>query len=415
MPVVLLDNASLDKSSTVESEPSSKPSNVDSPSAGSTNDQSISESTHATGSTSSSSSSSSSSTSSKSTDSSTDSRDSNRDCTTTTSASGMSSTNNRTHTTSPANESSSSSSFNIIDNIKKTSNKLKSEFKKRVYNNDGSFSSLKSGAVTFATITESLSASSDEMIDSMAKTFNKFKSPRSPTSSTFETKTYDIEDEEDDEEYAWSAVPLPKSFDHVEISTPSGNVKRKAKETFSKQMSITSKNSSNDESQLLSPSSESSENSSFEEEGSRDVSLLDHSASRDDEADDNEYLSDSDTDSQQSTGSYSDDYSEMDALAALGGVMYQIGSCNFRDIKAGLADDEYSVSSETFTDPKYVKRGRSMTPRSIPSYRSFVEQSKSFLGFGDDADSQINGSASINTPTRKKTSTFFQVMFSCGG
>jgi hypothetical protein len=339
--------------------------------------------------------------------------------------------------TSQSGSSASKSSFNLLDTIKRSSNKLNREFKKRVKANGSSTSigtkSGKGGGLTFATITESLSASSEEMMESMTKTFAMFKPPESNVGSVaesrqdFESKNYDLD--EDDEEYDWTAVAVPRGFhdgapsDHSSAIMCPPSVRRDR---------LLAGRSGEDEtrieSPLHSPRSESSDDSSIgEEDGSRAVSLLDTTDSRDYASNSDGEGSGSDSDEEGDTPRSTDsvmyeDYLEMDALAAISGVVYQIGSCNFRDLKADFAadllDDDYSVGSGVFPTTE-TPRGRSTCPRTPPPMmhlleqsKGYLEQSKSYLGLSDDSD-QRNEIKAVETPQAR--TNFFQSMFSCTG
>lgn len=278
----------------------------------------------------------------------------------------------------------SKSSFNLLHTIKLSSNSINREFKKRVnqgkeYSSNGSIASIATRSTrTFTTITESLSASSEELSEAMSKTIAMFTGSQphddsfSESPQEYDEASFDLD--EDDEEYDWTAVAVPKSFINPSQSMDSDR-----------------------DSPLHSLSSDESDIESLDggEDESRDVSLLDNSASQDEESDSD---SESETYSLKSSDSiFYDEFTEMDALATLGGVVYQIGSCNFQDLKVDF-DDDYSVEGDNFRPNAKPTRTAGTANKRPPQVASFLQQ----LGFAEDSKSP-------------RAKAFFQSMFSCGG
>jgi hypothetical protein len=213
---------------------------------------------------------------------------------------------------------------------------MNSEIKKR----------MPSDQMTFTSLTQSMSQSSGEIVEVLSKQFSLFK-----TSSSGGEQEVTFETRDDGETEAFSG------FEKSEFGTKSKN--------------------SDHQIQLLDvigayPSRGSNSSvESWDEStmGSRDFSLLDTvpSGDEDDDGETAEYFDDGETatyfgdtdtaqyfgegrspDSQDTTRF--DDFAEEDGMAAIGGVLMQIGSCNFKEELASLTfeEDDYSVLSDAF-------------------------------------------------------------------
>jgi hypothetical protein len=225
----------------------------------------------------------------------------------------------------------SRSSFNFLDRIKRSSTKMNSEIKKRMPIEQ-----------TFTSITESLSQSSGEIAEVFSKQFSLFK-----TSSSGGEQEVTFETRDDGGIGAKVASPEHRTSHLHDV------IGEKSHQLSSPLHSIGSNSSveSWDESTM----------------GSREFSLLDTVPSGDedgenaeysDDGDDATYFGDTDTaqyfgdarspDSQDTTRF--DDFAEEDGMAAIGGVLMQIGSCNFKEELATLhfEEDDYSVLSDAF-------------------------------------------------------------------
>lgn len=306
---------------------------------------------------------------------------------------------------------SSNNSFKLLDKIKQTSNKLNMKFLRRGRKKDvntwkqtncGDISEPHKGEDrTFATLTETFSS---QDVSEMDRSLPMITGP-----IPFESKDeidpsyYDLDGQYDD--FEWTAVAVPKGFKRVE-STDTG---------LDAQIALTSPCAYRvtemmarfgvDGSSMASPGFNSDNSSDFGEEESRDVSLLDtdgeQSRSDNNESDDENY---SEGDSIVSDGSV-EEYTELDALAALAGAVYQIGSCNYKGILDGYDDDIDSLGSDDVIENNQQRRGRSRIPRTPPSDFNLFQQSKKFFGFVDKKSAKSTGSQGGNK-------TFLQSMFS---
>lgn len=287
---------------------------------------------------------------------------------------------------------SSKNSFKLLDKIKQTSNKLNMKFLRRGRKKDvntwerklsGNISEIhKLGDNTITTLTETFSSHD---LSEMERSNQVIKEPISfESKDAIDPGYYDVDEQYD--EYEW-AVAVPKGFKRTESSDTGLNA----------QIALTSPSASRvtemmarfgaDKSPMISPRANSDYSSDFEEDGSRDVSLIDEQSRFDGSE------SDIDNDSEVASvisNETIEDYSDLDALAALAGAVYQIGSCNFKGILDGYDDD--SICSEDLNANDRHRRGRSTAPRTLQSDLNFVQQSKNFFGFTDvstkDASSQ---------------------------
>jgi hypothetical protein len=185
---------------------------------------------------------------------------------------------------------------------------------------------------TFTSITESLSQSSGEIAEVFSKQFSLFK-----TSSSGGEQEVTFETRDDGGIGAKVASPEHRTSHLHDV------IGEKSHQLSSPLHSIGSNSSveSWDESTM----------------GSREFSLLDTVASGD-EDDEATYFGDADTaqyfddarspDSQDTTRF--DEFAEEDGMAAMGSVLMQIGSCNFKEELATLnfEEDDYSVLSDAF-------------------------------------------------------------------
>lgn len=207
--------------------------------------------------------------------------------------------------------------------------------------------------MTFTSLTQSLSQSSGEIAEVLSKQFSLFK-----TSSSGGEQEVTFETRDDGETEAF------RSFGKSEFGIKSTNPDHRT----SQLLDVIGANS---------PVHSIGSNSSVESwdestMGSREFSLLDTvpSGDEDDEDTDGEtaeyfddgetatYFGDTDTaqyfgegrspDSQDTTRF--DDFAEENGMAAIGGVLMQIGSCNFKEELASLTfeEDDYSVLSDAF-------------------------------------------------------------------
>lgn len=304
---------------------------------------------------------------------------------------------------------SSKNSFKLLDKIKQTSNKLNMKFLRRGRKKDANTWTRKTsgnngdihklGEHTFTTLTETFSS---QDLSEMERANPIIKEPISFESKhEIDPNYYDVDGQYD--EYEWTAVAVPKGFKRAE-STDTG---------LHAQIALTSPSASRvtemmarfgaDKSPMISPRANSDYSSDFEEEGSRDVSLLDTDGehSRFDGSE-----SDIDNDSEGASvisGETVEEYSDLDALAALAGAVYQIGSCNYKGILDGYDND--SIGSEDPHESDRHRRGRSRAPRTPPSHLNFVEQSKNFFGFTENTSTK-------NASSQGGNKTFLQSMFS---
>ena len=236
--------------------------------------------------------------------------------------------------------SASQSSFNFLDRIKRSSTKMNSEIQKR----------MPSEQLTFTSLTQSLSQSSGEIAEVLSKQFSLFKTSSSGGEPEI---TFDARDDGETKAF--------RSFGKSEF----GSKLTSPDHRTSQLLDVIGANSP-----LHSIGSNSSVESWDEATmGSREFSLLDAVPSGDEDTDgetaeyfdDGEtatYFGDTDTaqyfgegrspDSQDTTRF--DDFAEEDGMAAIGGVLLQIGSCNFKEELASLTfeEDDYSVLSDAF-------------------------------------------------------------------
>jgi hypothetical protein len=200
--------------------------------------------------------------------------------------------------------------------------------------------------LTFTSLTQSLSQSSGEIAEVLSKQFSLFK-----TSSSGGEQEVTFETRDDGETEAL------RSFGNSEFGTKTSSPDQRTSQLLdviganSPQHSIGSNSSveSWDESTM----------------GSREFSLLDTVPSGDeddedfDDGDTATYFGDTDTaqyfgegrsPDSQDTARF-DDFAEEDGMAAIGGVLMQIGSCNFKEELAAsftFEEDDYSVLSDAF-------------------------------------------------------------------
>lgn len=226
----------------------------------------------------------------------------------------------------------SRSSFNFLDRIKRSSTKMNSEIQKRIPVEQ----------MTFTSVTQSLSQSSGEIVEVLSKQFSLFK-----TSSSGGEQEVRFETRDDYETEAF------RGFGNSEF----GDKTTSPSDRTNQLLDVIGANS---------PQHSIESNSSVESwdgttTGSREFSLLDTAESGDEDFDDGDtatYFGDTDTaqyfgegrspDSHSTKGF--DEFVEEDGMAAIGGVLMQIGSCNFKEELASLTfeEDDYSVLSDAF-------------------------------------------------------------------
>jgi hypothetical protein len=304
---------------------------------------------------------------------------------------------------------SSKNSFKLLDKIKQTSNKLNMKFlkrgrkkdvttwKRKLSENEGNIH--KQGENTFTTLTETFSSQDQS---EMERSNSHYKEPVSfESKDAIDPAYYDVDEQY--EEYEWTAVAVPKGFQCIESADTGLNAQiALTSPSASRVTELMAKFGAN-KSPMISPRANSDYSSDFEEEGSRDVSLLDtdgeHSRFDGSESDVEDEASE--FASVVSDGTI-EDYSDIDALAALAGAVYQISSCNYKGLFDGYDDD--SIGSEDLNANDKHVRGRSRIPRTPPAELDFIQKSKSFFGFTDLPSKKVN--------TQDGNRTFLQSMFS---
>ncbi|GAX21317.1 hypothetical protein FisN_1Lh152 [Fistulifera solaris] len=304
---------------------------------------------------------------------------------------------------------SSKNSFKLLDKIKQTSNKLNMKFLKRGRKKDVTTWKRKSfenednihkqEENTFTTLTETFSSQDQSEIE---RSNPHFQEPVSfESKNAIDPVYYDVDEQYDD--YEWTAVAVPKGFPCIESADTGLNAQiALTSPSASRVTELMAKFGAN-KSPMISPRANSDYSSDFEEEGSRNVSLLDtdgeHSRFDGSESDVEDEASD--FASVISDGTI-EDYSDIDALAALAGAVYQISACNYKGLFDGYDDD--SIGSEDLNASDKHTRGRSRVPRTPPVELDFIQKSKNFFGFTD--------SPSKNVKTQEVNKTFLQSMFS---
>jgi hypothetical protein len=280
---------------------------------------------------------------------------------------------NNSSISSASDDSASRSSFNFLDRIKQSSTKMNSEIQKR----------MPSEQLTFTSLTQSLSQSSGEIVEVLSKQFSLFK-----TSSSGGEQEVKFETRDDGETETF------RSFGNSEFGTKSTSPDFRT----SQLLDVFGANSP-----LHSIGSNSSVESWDEATmGSREFSLLDTVVSADEDTDgetvdyfdDGEtatYFGDADTaqyfgegrsPDSQDTARF-DDFTEEDGIAAIGGVLLQIGSCNFKEELASLTfeEDDYSVLSDAFRlhpmkqsmDTPGQQKKNGSTPAGTPGKRGILD------------------------------------------
>jgi hypothetical protein len=229
--------------------------------------------------------------------------------------------------------SASRSSYNFLDRIKRSSTKLNSEIKKR----------MPSEQLTFTSVTQSLSESSGEIAEVLSKQFSLFKTSSSGGEQEVKVDTRDDGVTEVFQSFGSSAFG-------TKLASPSHRT--------SLLLDVIGVNSHQTSSPLHSIASNSSESWDESTMGSREFSLLDTAVSGDTDGDTATYFDDGfgDMDTAQYFGEGEsqetrfDEFGEEDGFSAMGGVLLQIGSCNFKEELQSLTfdEDDYSVVSDAF-------------------------------------------------------------------
>ncbi|MDG7000886.1 MAG: hypothetical protein JRN15_17470 [Nitrososphaerota archaeon] len=322
-------------------------------------------------------------------------------------------------------------------------------------------------------LTASLSASSEDISEAISKTFDMFRSQATVASMSMgSVKDTELRQEEgvmrcqstDDRilRYSenhkkgkghWAALPMPPGFRQSRSIDES--FLTRSERTTNILRRIATKGSESEDSAIIRATESEDSGEGWEETtantGSRDVSLLDvisNAGSREEneEADDDGTVFDTDeeesghkqeneaqdafdiaeddddsllsgydsvrtTDTMDSQGD--DIASVADGLVALGGVLYELGTCNFQENAEVDFDDDYTIASGTYppmaetTNTKYAKQRRPRTPPSDTVYLAF-----------DDARMKGHSSGksvSARAPTPRAKKGIFSSMFACGG
>ena len=269
---------------------------------------------------------------------------------------------------------------------------------KRIPSDPSGFSSGKDAnkGLSFVSLTESMSMSSEEMAETVTKTFSLFSRPSEDSSNDSDTLVY-----EDDGASETIEVELESKASTISstVTTTMMSPSERAERLLDRLMTTIEespniKDESNAESPLrsLTSGSEVTSDEEGEEEGSRVVSLLDTVNSLyDDDSDDSDGTDSTGTDggtpTSLGTTTLFEDFPEdvEDALAAIGGAVYRLGSCDFQNMNAHIVDDEI--------------RGRVVGSIQKPSISISTK-----------------GLAKMVPPdAREKGKNFFQEMFRCGG
>lgn len=247
---------------------------------------------------------------------------------------------------------SSSSSFSFMESFKESSKQFNNEIRKRLpgYDPKKNVSSQGSVGLTFATLTESMSmTSAEEMVEAVSKTFSLLGNP----TEVEESSSDEDEDDDDDDHELTSVLSQERLNKQMALLSPGDRA-------HSLLERIASLDGSTDEEEQISD----------EENGSRDVSLIDVAETRDAGGVDSEDEFDSDDDSDQTEFEF-EGFPE-DALAALNGAIYALGNCNFTNLEAEEDEDEYPMSNVEL--PAFIKRHMekkekdpTLLPRGIPS------------------------------------------------
>jgi hypothetical protein len=257
--------------------------------------------------------------------------------------------------------------------------------------------------LTFTSVTQSLSQSSGEIAEVFSKQFSLFK-----TSSSGGEHGIAFETRDDGETEAYRSYRNSNEFG-PRLTSPSHRT--------SQLLDVIGANSRQLSSPVHSIASNSSESWDEETMGSREFSLLDVVPSGDEADEDTDgesatyfddgetatYFGDADTaayfgegrspDSQDSTRF--DEFPEEDGMTAFGGVLLQIGSCNFKEELEGLTfdEDDYSVLSDAFRNQR----------ENLNSMRQSIGMAKK----DDPTPTQQEGA-----PEKR---SIFDAMFSCHG
>ena len=299
---------------------------------------------------------------------------------------------------------SSKNPFKLLDKIKQTSNKLNMKFLRRGRKKDintwerkssgTGFDNHKLGDSTLTTLTETFSS---QDLSELGRSNPVIKEPVSfESKDAIDPGYYDVDEQYD--EYEW-AVAVPKGFKRVESTDTGLNAQIALTSPSAYRVTEMMARFGAEKSPMISPQANSDYSSDFEEDGSRDVSLIDEQS----RCDGSETDVDNDSEAASVISNETiEDYSDLDALAALAGAVYQIGSCNFKGILDGYDDD--SVCSEELNANDLYRRGRSKAPRTPPSDFDFVQESKNFFGFTD--------TSTKNSSSQGGNKTFLQSMFS---
>jgi hypothetical protein len=276
---------------------------------------------------------------------------------------------------------SSKSSFNILDSIKRSSLRINSEMKKRI---NFDLSKGKDGGLglAMASITESMSMSSDEMAEAVTKTFSIFKGI-----SEESRQEDDLDDDDDDGTIETFEVALSE---RSSLLSPSERAERLLERLMTSIQSKSPQEESDVESPLHSLASDCDDSSDDEGQGSRVMSLLDRKDSGDHaqfELDRDGSGSDSDGGSPSSTETNFNEFPDEleDALAAIGGAVYRLGSCNFQNLNSGFEDD-FSIAA--FPANLAQKARNALSRREVEI-------------------------VPVDTPPKNKD--FFEELFGCGG
>jgi hypothetical protein len=257
--------------------------------------------------------------------------------------------------------------------------------------------------LTFTSVTQSLSQSSEEFAEVFSKQFSLFKTSSSGGEQGITFETRDDGETEAFRSYRNSAEFGPR------VTSPSHRT--------SQLLDVIGANSHQLSSPLHSIASNSSEESwdGSQTMGSREFSLLDAIPSGDEgdedtdgesatyfddgesnfgDADTAAYFGDGRSPDSQDSPRF-DEFPEEDGMTAFGGVLLQIGSCNFKEELEGLTfdEDDYSVLSDAFRNQR----------ENLNSMRQSIGMAKK------------NGPPPTLQEDTPKKRSIFDAMFSCHG
>lgn len=324
----------------------------------------------------------------------------------------------------------SDSSFNLLQAIKRSSSHLSSEIQRRAPIDPKFYdSTLQGGRLTFSTVTESLSQSSEELTEAFSKQFSLFKTSSNPSEQRAAVE--EVQEARHDNETAafhrmlQSESESTEGYDTTSAWTEQGEqgiFMGPSHRTHQLLDTIGSDAESESQSPLNSMASNSTEESWTGDEtaatGSRDFSLLDTLESQDEASvsvgEAEGFTTDGDTyyeegDSPRSMGSEFEEYADEDGLAELGGILYQIGSCNAKP--SFSFDDDYTVTSEIFPPREDSAQDRA---------QRWIDKSGSYLGYQPEREiRRMKGGPTeatnmAGTPTNKDKGVLAS-LFSCQG